>query len=256
MKKVVLILIDGMTPEAIAACGSADAAWLLSRSSYTLQGRTVYPSVTLPCHMSLFHSVEPARHGVTTNVFTPQVRPVTGLCEQLRQFSKKNAFFWSWGELKDLFRPDSLAYGEFVSGHLNTYEGATRILLSHAVDYIRREQSDFTFFYIGTPDEAGHASGWMEKDYLRAVRDAFQISRTLVESLPAGYVTIITADHGGHGRMHGTQEESDMVIPVIMHGLGTGIDLDQATILDIAPTVAKLLEVPCVEAWEGQAIVE
>lgn len=251
MKKVVLILVDGMRPDAIAACSSPDADWFLSQSSYTLQARTVYPSVTLPCHMSLFHSVEPGRHGVTTNLFTPQVRPVTGLCEQLRKYQKKNAFFWSWGELKDLFKPDSLAYAAYVSGHMYTYEDATRALCRQAAAYLRQEQPDFTFFYIGTPDETGHAHGWMGEEYLSAVREAFRISRRLAEALPPEYVTLITADHGGHDRMHGTREEADMVIPLILCGLGAGIPLDGATILDIAPTVAQLLGVPSDAEWEG-----
>lgn len=71
MKKVQLILIDGMRPDALTGCGSADASWLLAHTLHTLAGRTVYPPVTLPCHMSLFHSVDPSRHGVTTNTYTP-----------------------------------------------------------------------------------------------------------------------------------------------------------------------------------------
>lgn len=45
----------------------------------------------LPCHMSLFHSVDPGRHGITTNIYMPQVRPVMGLCEVLNQSGKKCA---------------------------------------------------------------------------------------------------------------------------------------------------------------------
>ena len=40
------------------------------------------PSVTLPCHMSLFHSVDPDRHGITTNGYVPQVRPIKGMFDQ------------------------------------------------------------------------------------------------------------------------------------------------------------------------------
>jgi hypothetical protein len=63
--------------------------------------------------MSLFHSVDPIRHGVTTNVFTPQVRPVVGLAETLKMAGKKSAVFYTWEELKDITRPSSLAYSLF-----------------------------------------------------------------------------------------------------------------------------------------------
>ena len=77
--KVLLILVDGMRPDSLALCGSPHPAALLAQSAYTLSCTTVSPPVTLPCHMSLFHSVPPTRHGVTTNLYTPPVRPVSGL---------------------------------------------------------------------------------------------------------------------------------------------------------------------------------
>ena len=105
MKKVQLILVDGMVPESLSACGNPYAMELLSKSLYTLNAQTVMPSVTLPCHMSLFHSVDPTRHGITTNFYMPQVRPVNGLFEQLK--GKKCGIFYNWEELRDLSRPGS-----------------------------------------------------------------------------------------------------------------------------------------------------
>ena len=77
--KVLLILVDGMRSDALSEIPQAQE--MLTQSCHTLQAQTVFPSVTLPCHMSLFHSVDPERHGTTTNVYAPQVRPVNGLCE-------------------------------------------------------------------------------------------------------------------------------------------------------------------------------
>lgn len=84
MKKVILILVDGLRPDAVVNCGNPYGKELLKKGSYSLEAETVYPSVTLPCHVSLFLSVPPERHGTTTNTYTPQVRPINGLCEQLR----------------------------------------------------------------------------------------------------------------------------------------------------------------------------
>ena len=82
--KVILILVDGMRPDALLNCENPYVTELLNNSAYTLKAQTVMPSVTLPCHMSLFHSVDPGRHGVTTNTFTPQVRPVNGLDKKIK----------------------------------------------------------------------------------------------------------------------------------------------------------------------------
>ena len=114
-QKVVLLLVDGLRPDALTACGNPFVEELTRRCSYTLEAKTVTPSVTLPCHMSLFHSVTPERHGITTNVYTPQVRPITGLADQLALFEKKAAFFYTWEELRDIARPASLNYSLMIN---------------------------------------------------------------------------------------------------------------------------------------------
>ena len=108
--KTLLILVDGMRPDALANCKIAQE--VMADSVYTLDAKTVMPSVTLPCHMSLFYSVEPGRHGTTTNVYTPQVRPISGLCDVFAKARKSVSFFYGWGELRDLCLPSSLSEKE------------------------------------------------------------------------------------------------------------------------------------------------
>ena len=55
--KALVVIVDGMRPDALIK--TENAKFLLENSKYTLNARTVTPSVTLPCHMSLFHSVDP-----------------------------------------------------------------------------------------------------------------------------------------------------------------------------------------------------
>ena len=80
--KVILISIDGMRPDGLLQCGNPYVQELMKTSSYCLKARSAQPSVTLPCHMTMFHSVPPMRHGITTNTYVPQMRPVSGLFEQ------------------------------------------------------------------------------------------------------------------------------------------------------------------------------
>ena len=68
--KVILISIDGMRPDGLIKCNNPYVDELKKMASYTFDARTVFPSVTLPCHMSMFHSVPPERHGTTTNIYT------------------------------------------------------------------------------------------------------------------------------------------------------------------------------------------
>ena len=77
--KVILISVDGMRPDGFLACKNPYIGKMMQMAYYTLDGKTVLPSVTLPCHMSLFHSVPPQRHGITTNLYLPMARPINGL---------------------------------------------------------------------------------------------------------------------------------------------------------------------------------
>ena len=54
------------------------------------------PSATLPCHTSMFRGVTPERHGITTNTWVPQVRPVPSLVDVLHRAGKRTAFFYNW----------------------------------------------------------------------------------------------------------------------------------------------------------------
>lgn len=255
MNKVQLILVDGMRPDALAACRNPYVAQLLENSLYTLRARTVMPSVTLPCHMSLFHSVDPARHGITTNTFMPQVRPISGICEQLKD-TKKCGFFYNWEELKDLAQPGSLAVSAFFSGHTFGYEQANRLVTEASIRETAAHDLDFTFTYLGWTDEAGHAQGWMGEEYMRSLDESFACIQRLIEAAPADCVTLITADHGGHDRTHGTPMDEDMYIPVLLHGQGLrGEIAREVSIKDIAPTVVQLLGCKSAPEWEGTSIL-
>lgn len=253
--KVVLILLDGMRPDAIGDIPLVEE--LKKTSAYTLDADTVFPSVTLPCHMSLFHSVDPQRHGITTNTYVPQVRPIRGLCEVLKQAKKKNAFFYTWEELRDLTRPDSLAFGCYCSGHNETYEAADQHVCDIFCDYVPKYQPDFTFLYFGLTDAAGHGCGWMSDCYLSAMRESWDKVAQAIAALPEDYTVIITADHGGHDRSHGSTMPEDMKIPVFFRGpsFEPGKILENVSIKDIAPTITTLLSVDPDEDWEGKSII-
>lgn len=252
---VVLILVDGMRPDALENIEAAKD--IMQRSSYTMAAQTVMPSVTLPCHMSLFHSVDPSRHGTTTNTYAPQVRPVKGLCEVLLDNKKTSAFFYNWEELRDLARPNSLTFSYFCKGAQIGWDQTNDMVSTAAIEYLSKNDVDFTFLYMGYPDAAGHKNGWMSDAYMEAVENSWKNIQRVINSLPEDHTVIITADHGGHGRTHGTDLPEDMTIPVIIRGkqFAAGKILKAVSIKDLAPTVAKLLDVEPDEEWEGTSLL-
>lgn len=253
--RVLLILVDGMRPDALV--NVKEAHDIMHRSLYTMEAKTVMPSVTLPCHMSLFHSVDPSRHGTTTNIYAPQVRPVKGLCEAILENKKSSAFFYTWEELRDLSRPDSLAFSYFCKSKDIGHAKANDMVSAAAVDYLKENYTDFAFLYLEYPDAAGHKSGWMNDEYMEAIENSWRNIHMVISSLPKDYTVIITSDHGGHDRIHGTDMPEDIKIPIIITGdtIESGKELKNANIKDIAPTVAKLLGIASDEEWEGRTLL-
>lgn len=252
-EKVVLVLVDGLRPDGLVRCGNPFVQKLIAESSYSLDAATVFPSVTLPCHMSLFHSADPDRHGILSNTYVPQVRPIVGLFDQLDTFGKVCGFFYNWEELRDLARPGHLHTSLYMNLHQS--EHTDDRLTDACINFVKDVQPDFTFLYLGQTDEMGHSKGWMSDDYLATVNNAVSCIERVYNSLPEGYTMIVTADHGGHERSHGSTLPEDMVIPILFCGpkFEKNSKLEGVSIKDIAVTVAKLLEVPCVREWEGAA---
>jgi arylsulfatase A-like enzyme len=65
------------------------------------------------------------------------------------------------------------------------------------------------------------------------------------------------ADHGGHDRSHGSTLPEDMTIPLFFFGKvfpkGKIIE-DDISLLEIAPTIAKLFGLPAEQEWEGKPV--
>lgn len=253
--KTVVILVDGMRPDALG--GIAKAQKIIADSAYTMNARTVSPSVTLPCHISLFHSVTPQRHGTTTNTYMPQVRPINGLCEVLRQADKKCAIFYNWEEIRDVSRPNSLTHACFYAGRRIGYKEAGEVLTDELIKYLKEYDNDFAFLYFGYPDAAGHKHGWMTEEYFESLRSSWDNIEKIMLALGDEYTYFITADHGGHDRTHGSEMPEDMLIPLIINGrdFPKGKIGGDVNIMDIAPTVAKLLGVEPDEEWEGKSLI-
>lgn len=253
--KVILVSIDGMRPDGVQTCGNPFVQELMKMGSYTMDAQTVFPSVTLPCHMSMFHSVPPERHGITTNLYMPQVRPINGLFEQAAGAGLSCAMYYGWEPLRDIARPGSLRYAEYI--HSYAEDATDGILTDRAMARIGKDHPDFVFLYmVETDEKGGHDSGWMTETYLSYVSAAIDNVRRVIEAFGDEYTVIVTADHGGHGRGHGSPDPQDMTIPMFFVGkqFTPGQALANVSILDLAPTIAAILGVPAAPEWEGSIL--
>ena len=254
--KVILISIDGMRPDGLKQCGNPYLDELMKIGSYTFDAKTVFPSVTLPCHMSLFHSVPPERHGISTNLYMPPVRPIDGLFEIVKNAGGQCSMHYGWEPLRDISRPLSLKASEYICAR--AYDDTDTKLTDSAIRNIKNNNPDFVFLYmVETDEKGGHDNGWMSDTYFDIIKTAIDNVKRVIEEAGDNYTVIITADHGGHERSHGTDMPEDMTIPMFFVGkeFTPGKELRGVSILDIAPTVADIMKLSVPSEWEGKSLL-
>ena len=256
MEKVILISIDGMRPDGFLTCGNPYAEELQRISAHSLSARTVFPPVTLPCHMSLFHSVPARRHGILSNTYVPLSRPLPGLFEVLKNHDLRSAMYYGWEPLRDVSRPESLMWADYI--HSDSAPDTDVQLTDRCLARIRSDKPEFVFLYLVQTDHFGHDVGWMTPEYLHAIHVALDCAKRVIEEFGDEYSIIITADHGGHDRDHGEDVPEDMTIPQFYIGkrFTPGKVLENASILDTAPTIADLMGLRRPREWEGRSLAE
>jgi len=170
---------------------------------------------------------------------------------------KRGAFFYNGEQLRDLARPGNLLYSHFRNSAYD--EDGDDESVAHASQFIQKENPDFLFLYIDTVYMAGHAYGWMSDQYLRQLERVDSLLTGFFDALPSDYTAIVHNDYGGHDRNRGTDSEEDMIIlwiatgPNIRKGYTTQ---SQVSLLEAAPTIAKLLELKPHHDGEGKCVEE
>lgn len=259
---VVVVSVDGLRPDAIARFGAATMQRLIRDGSATLDARTIALSRTLPSHTSMLTGVLPDKHGVVWNDDERETRgtiavPTVFGIAHARGFH--TAAFFSKAKLHYLEAEGTLDHGQAPGGRRPWSADRTA---GDVERYLATQRPNLLFVHLGEPDHAGHLSGWMSWWYARAVRTADAAVRRIVaasdRAYGAGnYTLILTADHGGHGRTHGSEALADVTIPWIAYGrgvrAGTTLPAGIRTV-DTASTVLWLLGVAPPADWTGQPV--
>ena len=253
-KKVILFSIDGMRPDALKICGNSFVKELEKKCAFTYSAKSMNPSVTLPCHFSMAHSVTPQRHGILTNTYIPQVRPVKGIFELISENRGINAFFYGWEQLRDIALPDTLKFATYIN--FNMYKSCDTVLTNECIKVVREHKPDFAFLYLVDTDHSGHDDGFMSKPYLERISIAIDNVKRVMEEFSEEYSFIIMSDHGGHDRCHGTTMPEDMNIPIFFCGdeFTPGEINKPISLVDIAPTIVKILGIIPNDEWEGSSV--
>ncbi len=254
---VFIISFDGGKPTVMQESKMPELMSLVGQGACTWQAQTTFPSITLTSHTSMLTGVSPEKHKVYWNEWEPERGMVT--VPTIFALAKKHhlttAMFVSKPKFIHLFQTDSLNNFSLPSYYCKQVANA-------AAQYITDRKPNLCFIHFADSDGAGHAHGWGSEEQKQAFADEDNALKTVKQAIvDAGIekssVLILTADHGGHGRTHGTRTPEDMNIPWIVWGEGVKPDCkltEAISTCDTAATALWLLNVPIPANFDGKPV--
>ena len=256
-RRVVIISIDGLRPDAISMAPMPNLMALMQSSAFSLGAQTVLPSVTLVSHSSMLVGVCPAKHGVNWNDYIPDLGYAIGtdLFDIAHAAGLRTYMYAGKEKLRQVTEPSSLDQFVFVNDR-------DLVLMERL---IAEFPQDFGILFIHLPltDGMGHVYGWLSPEQLSVIRRADEALGLLLTALDARNLRsetllIITADHGGHSTTHGSSLPEDMTIPWIASGAGIQPKALTSPVhtMDTAATAAFALGLPIPAEWDGVPIYE
>jgi predicted AlkP superfamily pyrophosphatase or phosphodiesterase len=246
---VIAISIDGLNPRAIQELGKSRTPTfhrLMREGAFTLNARTVREKTsTTPNHTTMLtgRRVDRKRggHGYSENfdngstIHGAAGHYVASVFDVVHDHGGSTAFFGSKYKFRLYKRTWNTHGAPDRAGHDNgrakidrfTIDSNNTRLVSKVTAELRRKPREFTFVHLSLPDRVGHASGFMGRQYLEAVRRTDQLLGRILNTvadrpeLRRHTLVILTADHGGQGAAHyNAARLQDFRIPFLVWGPG------------------------------------
>ena len=259
-RRVVLVLADGLRPDAVTPVLMPSLYRLGRDHTRARVARTVQPSVTVAALASLATGVGPRTHRLTEPGLgflpvLPRLRPVA---QELHRGGIETAVVCA----------DMDTTGRSVTWALATAAGVGKLVVAgqsaHETVEAARERLEgrnpgLTVVYLPDCDRAGHASGWMSPAYLAAAT-RLDAAVGALAALAQDALVIVVSDHGGggvrandHHEPHPLNERITLVLagPEVRrwHALQEDISL-----LDVPATVLWYFGLPVPASYEGRVL--
>ena len=253
---VVVVSFDGMRPDGMALADAPTLHRLRAEGAAALRAETVGDSSTLPSHSSMLAGVEVRVHGMDFDDFRPErgfIRVPTALYVA-HDAGLATAMFVSKTKLRHIAVPGSVDRWSLPHWSCERVAAA-------AAGYLATATAGITFVHFSEPDDSGHRFGWMRARYLQAIARSDRCFAAVMAAVEARadrdrFLVIATADHGGHGRRHGTHAPEDLHIPWVAWGarVTRGDFTDPVRTTDTAATALAALGLAVPAALTGRAV--
>jgi len=210
LKNVIIISIDALHPAALSARSAPTIYKEMRKGNYTLDGFSTTPPQTLISHTAMFTGLGPDKNGKLDNQWQPGESTIEHktIFNSAKQNGFQTGFYYSKQKL-----------GYLVNEAVDVYQWSQADAIDLAEAFIGKPGRHFVFLHVSGLDFVGPEFGWLSPEYMEELSFIDEYLTPLIRLVKEqkNYVIIITSDHGGHKKIHGSQHPDDFRLPFVIH---------------------------------------
>jgi len=251
-----VVSIDGVAPRHISAESMPGLISIARAGASCFSATTITPSITLPAHASMLRGVDAGKHGLFDNDSKTLKSEAPTFLAQATRAGLRTARFTSWQPFECLFEEDAIEEKFYINGGYDPSDDHR--IKDAAQKTLKQRQHHLVFVYLSQVDTVGHKHGWDSKEYIQSLGIVDNYLSELVANLGAQDSVLITTDHGGLGHHHEDSRPEDLRTFMVMRSpkIKPASFWPNASILNVAPSVATLADFEPSSLWQTQSLLE
>lgn len=209
-RTVAVISIDALHPAAVSRKNCPNIYSILEKGVYSPDAQSTNPPKTLIAHTAMLTGMTPDENGKMDNSWQKSDERVQ---KPTMLTAAKRAGYET-----------VLIYSKRKLGYLGNAQTDQEIFSAEdAVDkagaVLDTGKKQFIFLHISGLDTIGPERGWMSADYLDEFNFIDEQLGEFFKKLSAGpsYLLVITSDHAGHDKIHGSDHPEDFKRPLAVY---------------------------------------
>ena len=210
LKNVIIISIDALHPAALNAGTTPTIYGEMRQGAFTLEGQSTNPPLTLISHAAMFTGLGPDKSGKADNQWQPGEPTIERrtIFNSAKQNGFQTGFYYSKQKL-----------GYLVNEAVDVYRWSRDDAIDFAEAFVRKPGRHFVFMHVSGLDFVGPEHGWLSKEYIEELSYIDEYLTPLIRLVKEqkNFVIIVTSDHSGHGKIHGSQHPDDFRLPFVIH---------------------------------------
>jgi len=227
-QNVIVISIDALRPEALSENNTPNISAVMKKGNFTLRGKSISPPLTLHNHAAMFTGVHPREFGMDEDDWHDGDKKVSvpTIFTSAKAAGYETAYYYSKPKLGYLVTSDVNTYKGAAAKSPESPSGANSNKLTGVKTpesafefYKKQERPAFVFLHVSGCEWIGPEKGWMSPEYLKTLSDIDERLKPIIELIEkkGKFIIIITSDHGGHEKLHGTDHPDDFKLPFVFY---------------------------------------